>query len=651
MKLGIREKFLFPTMLLIFAGTSLTAGISHFNSSNTIINATIEQLQQNVGSTHEYIVSWVDNRKQDVVLWSNQSSLITAVDLAGEQEDSGSLFMMREVLDNFKTYKKAHPYFAEIALASTGGNILASTEMEKVTFEAMGRENVKDQDFFKGAAKGTVVISDVRVNKKTGTPVFVIAAPIGVKSGDRMEVTGVLFGMVDLPYFTKKFVEPVKIGEKGYVYIFNQNGVVVSHPSKDKILKLNMKNLEFGKEMIQQESGYIEYKAEGSKRMCAFKKDKDLGWTVAAVASMDEMLAPVSKLLWVNILMTLLVLVVAVVVIIWVAALVCKPIKNITESLNSVARQVSGAASQISESSQHLAHGASSQASSIEETSASLEELASMANHNADNSQQANNLSDDARGAATNGADSMHKLVHVMDGINESSQEVAKVAKGIEEIAFQTNLLALNAAVEAARAGEAGKGFAVVAEEVRNLAQRASEQARTTSSLITESRSRTEEGSKQATEADEVLRIILESVEKVGSLVGEITAASKEQAQGIDQINRAVSSMDQIVQQNSASSEESASASEELTAQAFSMKSLVRELGLLVTGKEIKDVETEAEIRAHQQLDRVQHKQDTPPPAKAKPATAALGAAPAAGAKEIKAEEIIPFDDEDMGDF
>jgi methyl-accepting chemotaxis protein len=227
-----------------------------------------------------------------------------------------------------------------------------------------------------------------------------------------------------------------------------------------------------------------------------------------------------------------------------------------------------------------------------------------------------------------------------MEGISTSSREVAKVAKGIEEIAFQTNLLALNAAVEAARAGDAGRGFAVVADEVRNLAQRASEQARVTSTLITESGKRTQEGGKQAAEANTVLKVIQERVARVVGLVSEISAASKEQALGVAQINKAVSTMEQIVQQNSANSEQSASASQQLSAQAFQMKELVSTLSESVTGSAA-DVSDLDDGHSIQRLPE------------AAPAASAM--LPAAGKEKnkvrIKAEDLIPFDDDDLRDF
>jgi methyl-accepting chemotaxis protein len=262
-----------------------------------------------------------------------------------------------------------------------------------------------------------------------------------------------------------------------------------------------------------------------------------------------------------------------------------RKISRIVEMLSDGADQVASASGQVSAASHSLAEGATEQAAGLEETSSSLEEMSSMTRQNADNAQQANHLAGDARKAAENGTAAVGKMTTAIDDIHKSSNETAKIIKVIDEIAFQTNLLALNAAVEAARAGEAGKGFAVVAEEVRNLAQRSAEAAKNTSSMIEQSVNNAKAGVEISSEVSKVLGEIATGVAKTSDLVNEIAAASQEQAQGVDQINKAVSQMDKVTQQNAAAAEESASASEELNAQASSMKEVVGELVAIVGGK------------------------------------------------------------------
>jgi methyl-accepting chemotaxis protein len=266
---------------------------------------------------------------------------------------------------------------------------------------------------------------------------------------------------------------------------------------------------------------------------------------------------------------------------------------SITKSLNQVistltesSNQMTSAAGQVSSSSQSVAQGTSEQAAAVEETTASLEELSSMTKQNASNSQQANTLMTDSVNLINTGQESMKRMVGAIDEIKTSSDETAKIIKTIDEIAFQTNLLALNAAVEAARAGDAGKGFAVVAEEVRNLAQRSAEAAKNTQVLIDGSVENSDRGVNVSQETSQVLEEIIVSSKKVAELIAEIAAASNEQAQGIDQMNIAMTQVDQATQANASNSEETASAAEEMAAQSEMLKDMVDALIQIVGGSD-----------------------------------------------------------------
>jgi len=268
----------------------------------------------------------------------------------------------------------------------------------------------------------------------------------------------------------------------------------------------------------------------------------------------------------------------------FIARAISKSIALVIKDLAAGTDQITSAAGEISASSQTLAEGASEQAASLEETSSSLEEMASMTRRNSENALSANELAKQARSAADKGAADMQAMTGAMEAIKVSSDDVAKIIKTIDEIAFQTNILALNAAVEAARAGEAGMGFAVVADEVRNLAQRSAQAAKETSAKIEGAITKTAQGVEVSGKVAQGLKEIVTKVRQVDELIGEVASASREQTQGITQINTAVSQMDKVTQANAAGAEESAAAAQELNGQAETMNGSVAQLLQLVGG-------------------------------------------------------------------
>ena len=580
MKLQIRYKFLLPALALIVAGMALLSTVSYFKARNALQSSINSELNQLVDGLAANLDTWVKRNRLDIEVWSENRIF---------QESLKSSYLGKAARQNTNRYladlQKRYGFYDVLVLTDIEGDSIAASHAEAIGVKT------RDRDYYQPARNGETVISNVLKSRRSGNSSFVIATPVK----DLGQVVGIFLGVIDLNAFTEKFINPVKVGQTGYAYVYTADGTVVAHPDASRIMNEKISSYDFGKRMLAEKEGHFDFVQDGITQTVAFRTVPATGWAIAACVPNKEIFGAVDTLRNVSFgIAAGTALVLSWLMWFLVNSVVIKPInrvitfaeaikqgdltanitagsdefgqlagtlKDMAGKLMAVVGQVqiasgnvASGSEELSSSSVQFAHGATEQASHLEEISSSMEQMQSNITQNADNAVETEKIARRAAIDADAGGQQVQDTVRAM-------KEIADKTSIIEEIARQTNLLALNAAIEAARAGEAGKGFAVVAAEVRKLAERSGDAAKEIGALSSRSVD-------VAEAAGKMLEKIVPDIRRTAELVQEISAASKEQTAGTTQINEAIQQLDQVVQQNASSSEEVSSTAEELAAQA-----------------------------------------------------------------------------------
>lgn len=648
--MSLRMRILLPIVCMIVIGMGITTWVSMQKTSKITHEIILSQLETLTQNLSQQVQSWVHDLSVDLSILSLNESYSDLLMMYQDFKSEDNSYA-REVNTKLKEFVEHYEVYNNVAIVNKQGEVIAASNPGIV-----GKVNVGDRAYFEQAIQGTQSISSVVKSKANGEAIFVIAFPI--KRFDKVE--GVMIGVIEIARFSEKFILPVQIGSKGYVYMVDKSGLISAHADKNMILKENINKQEWGKQILAQKNGSTTYTLNDMEKLAVYRTDPLTGWVIVAGAATSDIFGAVEALAVDNSLMAVAMIAIIIIVIFFIIKSIVKildrgirfaeeiqmgdlsgrlnlqrgdeigklagaldsmadslqqrselaeaiadgdltrevdlasekdvlgrALRKMTARLNEIIGQVNTAseqidsgAGQVSESAQELSQGATEQASAIEQIGASLNELSGRTQENAENAETANQLAVSARDAANNGSNQMQEMVAAMQEINESGQNIGKIIKTIDEIAFQTNLLALNAAVEAARAGQHGKGFAVVAEEVRNLAARSAKAAGETAELIDGTVKKGENGTLIANRTAEALDEIVSSISKTADLVGEISVSSKEQTDGINQVNDGIRQVDQVVQRNTSGAEESAAAAEELSGQSSYMRQLLNSFRL-----------------------------------------------------------------------
>ncbi len=568
MNLSLRKRFLIPTALLFAISLGASNLFSYLKSKDAVedlINAQMVRTAENVTTL---IDAFIRDIMLNFVYWSGDATFAAVVqDILGDAVADAANRILSSI-------KEDYGYYEHVFVADARGVVAAASAPA-----AVGR-NIADDPAFQKAAAGDIFLSGVKKSETSGHPVLMISSPLKMNE----EIVGVIMGAADLSYFNERFISSAVVGKTGRAFILDRKGLVIASPDAADILNEKAAKTDLAEKAARTEKGAYAFQEDGVSGVTAYHRYDRLGWIIGVSVARADILTPVKRIGYVNLAIAAAAIVLSALFVSLLADKAVRPINRVVKGLIRAGDEIASVSAEVLSSSKSLATSSSEQAASIEETSASLKEMNLITKKNADNARQADVIVKASNQSMSLTSRSISDLTASMDAISSASAETQKIIGAIDDIAFQTNLLALNAAVEAARAGEAGAGFGVVANEVKNLAMRVAEAAGNTAAIIQDTVQKIEEGSATVMKAKKAFDDLAENARQVGGLVAEISEASREQSQGIDQIHQAAAKIESVVQRNSENAAASAAMSETMTAQAELLKTFVNDLTKLAGG-------------------------------------------------------------------
>ncbi|MBU1193370.1 MAG: methyl-accepting chemotaxis protein [Proteobacteria bacterium] len=602
-KNSIRAKIIFPIMILIIFGMGLSSVITYLRSGKAIKTAIEHNLENTATAVIGQIEDWMRDRQLDVASWASQEIYTTAL-----KDNFLGKAARKTASETMAGIKESYGYFENIVLTDKNADVLSADNMENAKLI-----NFKAQAQFEKTMAGKTIVSDPEKSEKTGATIITISIPMKEKGN----VIGVFLARLVIDVMSEKLIDPIRPGDTGYAFLTNSRGLIIASQDKSQILKLNLSDLEFGKEILKHRNGKSVYTYDDIETLAVYRTCENLGWLLGITVPEKELLTPIVALGRINALMTLMVTAIAGILVFFVASSITRRMNRVIIGLRDAAEgegdltkridvnetdevgelagwfnafvikiqgiicEVTDNALLLDQSSKELSEVASGMKHSavqafqkaetvasatadvnvhLNSVAAAMEQVSSnmgvVAESGEEMSHTINEIARNTSGALSVTQEAVEKTQRASSQVNrlgESARDIGKVVETITDISEQVNLLALNATIEAARAGSAGSGFAVVANEIKTL-------ARQTSDAASEIKARVENIQKSTgatvVEIDNISQTTGRTNDMVNSIAGAVeeqTAMTREISRNVTQASTGVAAVSKNVAQSSLS--------------------------------------------------------------------------------------------------